>query len=67
MLEQQVTLLKQFIQVCKADPNILHNPKLSFYKEYLERLVSFSLLKFQKQSIKYTIDRFFIENEEHYT
>lgn len=37
MLDQQVTLLRQFIEICKQNPAILHEPKLSFYKDYLER------------------------------
>ena len=33
----QVTLLKGFIQLCKANPAVLHMPELAFYKDYLER------------------------------
>lgn len=35
MLDQQIELLKQFIAICKSDSNLLHNPKLRFYKDYL--------------------------------
>ncbi|RVX15573.1 FAM10 family protein [Vitis vinifera] len=30
--------LKQFIEQCKADPSILSNPTLSFFRDYLESL-----------------------------
>ena len=29
--------LKQFIEQCKADPSILSDPTLSFFRDYLER------------------------------
>lgn len=38
MLDQQIELLKQFIAICKSDPNILHDSKLQFYKDYLTSL-----------------------------
>ncbi|KAH7731695.1 Protein HIP-1 [Aphelenchoides avenae] len=34
----QVTLLKQFVGLCKENPDMLHAPQLAFYKEYLESL-----------------------------
>lgn len=33
----ELKLLKEFVTVCKANPEILHTPPLEFYKEYLER------------------------------
>ena len=35
--EAQIKLLKQFVEICKARPELIHLPELSFYKEYLER------------------------------
>ncbi|KAK6172941.1 hypothetical protein SNE40_016495 [Patella caerulea] len=34
----QLTLLKDFIQMCKRDINILHMPALSFFKDFIESL-----------------------------
>ncbi|KRX94461.1 Hsc70-interacting protein, partial [Trichinella pseudospiralis] len=34
---EQVNLLRSFVQQCKKYPSLLHNPRISFYKEYLER------------------------------
>ncbi|XP_061354651.1 TPR repeat-containing thioredoxin TDX [Gastrolobium bilobum] len=31
----KVAELKQFIEKCKSDPSLLHNPSLSFFKSYL--------------------------------
>ena len=36
-MEAQFALLEQFVKVCKADPSILHHPKLAFYREFIER------------------------------
>jgi len=30
--------LRQFVDICKADSNVLHEPSLAFYREYLESL-----------------------------
>jgi len=38
MTDAQTTLLKQFVKICQADPSVLHQPKMAFYKEYLESL-----------------------------
>ncbi|KRZ45978.1 Hsc70-interacting protein [Trichinella pseudospiralis] len=35
---EQVNLLRSFVQQCKKYPSLLHNPRISFYKEYLESL-----------------------------
>ena len=35
--EAQIKLLKQFVEICSAKPELIHLPELSFYKEYLER------------------------------
>ena len=37
MNPNDILLLKEFVKVCKHDPNVLYNPELSFYKEWLER------------------------------
>uniref|UniRef100_A0A914UU26 Hsp70-interacting protein N-terminal domain-containing protein n=1 Tax=Plectus sambesii TaxID=2011161 RepID=A0A914UU26_9BILA len=37
-MSQQTALLRQFVAMCKANPNILHSPDFAFYKEYLESL-----------------------------
>lgn len=37
-MDAQTELLRQFVELCKANPGILHNPKYAFYKEYLESL-----------------------------
>lgn len=34
----QIELLKQFVQVCKQNPLILHSPDLKFFKEWLDSL-----------------------------
>ncbi len=35
--KDQLRLLKEFVQICKAKPEVLHLPELAFYKEYLQR------------------------------
>jgi hypothetical protein len=40
MTDDQVNLLKKFVQLCKADPTLLHQPQFSFYREYLERFLT---------------------------
>uniref|UniRef100_A0A915ART5 Hsp70-interacting protein N-terminal domain-containing protein n=1 Tax=Parascaris univalens TaxID=6257 RepID=A0A915ART5_PARUN len=37
-MDAQTELLRQFVQLCKKNPAILHDPKFGFYKEYLESL-----------------------------
>lgn len=36
--DTQTELLKQFVNACKKNPAILHQPRFAFYKEYLESL-----------------------------
>lgn len=38
MSADKVALLKQFIEMCKQDPSLLHSDQFGFYKEYLESL-----------------------------
>jgi len=33
----QLTLLKQFVELCKTKPELLHTPQLKFFKDWLER------------------------------
>lgn len=35
---EQLEMLKMFIQLCKQNPALLHNPQLGFFKEYIESL-----------------------------
>uniref|UniRef100_A0A183C4V7 TPR_REGION domain-containing protein n=1 Tax=Globodera pallida TaxID=36090 RepID=A0A183C4V7_GLOPA len=35
---EQVTLLKQFVQMCKQDHSLLHKEEFAFYRDYLESL-----------------------------
>uniref|UniRef100_A0A915MNP9 STI1 domain-containing protein n=1 Tax=Meloidogyne javanica TaxID=6303 RepID=A0A915MNP9_MELJA len=37
MTDEQLSLLKQFVLMCKANPGLLHQPQYAFYREYLER------------------------------
>ncbi|CAJ1936578.1 unnamed protein product [Sphenostylis stenocarpa] len=37
MEEGKLRELKQFIETCKSNPSLLHNPSLSFFKAYLLR------------------------------
>ncbi|CAB3402824.1 unnamed protein product [Caenorhabditis bovis] len=37
-MDQYVLLLKQFVSACTANPNLLHDPKLEFYRDYLQSL-----------------------------
>ncbi|KHN72220.1 Hsc70-interacting protein [Toxocara canis] len=37
-MDAQTELLRQFVQLCKKNPGMLHEPKFAFYKEYLESL-----------------------------
>ncbi|ESO93816.1 hypothetical protein LOTGIDRAFT_64759, partial [Lottia gigantea] len=32
----QINLLKQFVSMCKTDPNVLHMPALAFFKDFIE-------------------------------
>jgi hypothetical protein len=36
--KEQLMLLKQFIDMCKNRPEILHMPELTFFKDYVETL-----------------------------
>ncbi|KAL7080487.1 hypothetical protein ACQ4LE_000550 [Meloidogyne hapla] len=38
MTDEQLGLLKQFVQMCKANPGLLHQTQYAFYREYLESL-----------------------------
>ncbi|KAJ8297918.1 hypothetical protein KUTeg_024449 [Tegillarca granosa] len=38
MEQEQILLLKGFVQLCKSDPDILHKPELGFFKEWLESM-----------------------------
>ncbi|GAB2292631.1 hypothetical protein Dimus_026868 [Dionaea muscipula] len=38
MEESELGELKQFIDRCKSNPSILHNPSLAFFKSYLQSL-----------------------------
>ncbi|PVD34502.1 hypothetical protein C0Q70_05777 [Pomacea canaliculata] len=38
MDSSQLSLLRKFVEMCKADSNILHVADLAFYREYLESL-----------------------------
>ena len=33
----QLTLLRDFVQLCKSSPEVLHKPELAFLKEWIER------------------------------
>ncbi|CAG9530613.1 unnamed protein product [Cercopithifilaria johnstoni] len=37
-MDTEVELLRQFVNVCKSKPAILHEPKFQFYRDYLESL-----------------------------
>ncbi|TKR78079.1 hypothetical protein L596_018943 [Steinernema carpocapsae] len=37
-MDHQAELLRQFVTACKVNPDLLHEPKFAFYKEYLESL-----------------------------
>ncbi|CAD6185983.1 unnamed protein product [Caenorhabditis auriculariae] len=37
-MDQYVALLKQFVGACNANTDLLHDPRLGFYREYLEKL-----------------------------
>ncbi|CAI5444138.1 unnamed protein product [Caenorhabditis angaria] len=37
-MDQYVILLKQFVGACQANPDLLHDPKLAFYRDYLASL-----------------------------
>lgn len=39
MDKAQLKLLQEFTALCKSNPAILHLPELSFYRDWLERLV----------------------------
>ncbi|OUC47513.1 tetratricopeptide repeat protein [Trichinella nativa] len=41
---EQVNLLRSFVEQCKKYPSLLHNSRISFYKEYLERYRLFVFL-----------------------
>ncbi|VDK20689.1 unnamed protein product [Anisakis simplex] len=38
MMDKEIELLHQFVDLCKRNPGLLHEPKYAFYKEYLESL-----------------------------
>jgi len=50
MSSPEVTLLKRFVALCKADPDMLHKPEMAFYKEYLQSLGATIPSKTQKTS-----------------
>ena len=33
----QISLLKQFVDLCKQKPDLIHTPQLKFFKDWLER------------------------------
>lgn len=33
----QLSLLKQFVDLCKEKPDLIHSPQLKFFKDWLER------------------------------
>ncbi|KAK6101859.1 TPR repeat family protein [Brugia pahangi] len=37
-MDAQVELLRQFVNICKSNPAILHEPRFKFYRDYLESL-----------------------------
>ncbi|VDK27202.1 unnamed protein product [Anisakis simplex] len=37
-MDKEIELLHQFVDLCKRNPGLLHEPKYAFYKEYLESL-----------------------------
>ncbi|EFO24078.1 TPR Domain containing protein [Loa loa] len=37
-MDAQVELLRQFVNICKSNPAILHEPRFEFYRDYLESL-----------------------------
>uniref|UniRef100_A0A1I8E9T6 TPR_REGION domain-containing protein n=1 Tax=Wuchereria bancrofti TaxID=6293 RepID=A0A1I8E9T6_WUCBA len=37
-MDVQVELLRQFVNICKSNPAILHEPRFKFYRDYLESL-----------------------------
>ena len=41
MSATDIALLKKFVELCKFNPDMLHQPEMAFYKEYLERLIIF--------------------------
>lgn len=40
----ELTLLKQFVELCKGKPELLHSPQLKFFKDWLERYLLCTLL-----------------------
>uniref|UniRef100_A0A915PH74 Hsp70-interacting protein N-terminal domain-containing protein n=1 Tax=Setaria digitata TaxID=48799 RepID=A0A915PH74_9BILA len=38
VMDTQVELLRQFVNICKCNPAVLHEPRFGFYKDYLESL-----------------------------
>lgn len=38
MSVEQVQLLKQFLELCKKNPGLLHQPQFAFYREFLESM-----------------------------
>lgn len=38
MTDVQIELLKHFVSLCQTDPDILHQPQMAFYRQYLESL-----------------------------
>jgi len=35
--QEHIDLLKVFIGLCKANPTIVHDPKLAFFADYVKR------------------------------
>lgn len=36
--DEQLSQLKAFVEFCKGEPQIIHHPKLTFFKDYLASL-----------------------------
>lgn len=70
-MDAQVELLRQFVNVCKRNPAILHEPRFEFYKDYLERLF-FQLGLYYSSFLSITLSfntyiyRFSVEREKRY-
>jgi len=40
MDKQQLRELEEFVEICKSNPEVLHVPELSFYRDWLQRYVT---------------------------
>lgn len=40
MAELEINSMANFVKMCKSDPEMLRQPEMTFFKEYLERLLN---------------------------